>query len=287
MRPPFAWSRRRVLCVAACTITCLLLTAIQATALWSASVSVGVSISTGEPVPQPAAPVFRAGKSRATFVGGTGPFPPIAHIDGDTVWLDFGIVSEGNSDNSPEVLLIDNPGEVAYALSVSLSPGLRSLFPQVNLSPAALGAHETAVLGMKLDTHGVPVGSYEGTLTVSDLFGSFSREIPVKVTVVAPKVEAGEEAPPQPAADLQEKSIIPPTKPAVPAPAPVTEPVVGDNKIHVPTVPEPEPAPDPAPDPDPAPEPEPDPAPEPGPEPEPTPDPPPSPYYRAPNDLWA
>lgn len=158
--------------------------AASAVALWSASVSTGVSISTA---PQPAQlPVFRVGKSKATFVGGTGPFPTIAQVESQHMWLDFGVVAQGNSNNSNEILLIDNPGPASYALSASLSPEIRGLFSSVELLPAAVSPGGTATLAMKLDTHGVAIGSYEGTLTVSDLFGAFTSEIPVMVKVVAP-----------------------------------------------------------------------------------------------------
>ena len=252
--------------VAAVLFAVIMLNAALASALWSASVSVGVRISTAS---QPAQlPVFRVGKSKATFVGGTGPFPTIAQIKSERIWLDFGVVAQGNSDNSNEILLVDNPGSASYALNTSLTPEIRGLFSSVQLLPAAVSPGGTATLAMKLDTHGVAIGSYEGTLTVSDLFGTFTRDIPVSVKVVAPSDEK---------ATRDEAEVTDGSGPSAGAPRVRTTPVTPAPKATKPrTTPVPDPAAEPKPKPEPKPEPEPVPEPAPEPEPVPTPDSPPS-----------
>jgi len=192
-------SLQAIACIALGVVLLLGFSAGPTLALWSASVSTEFSITSAEPPPASAPPVFRVGKSKATIVNGTGPFEPIAHIDGDRIWLDFGVLAEGNSNNSPEVLLIDNPGEVPYSLSAPLTTEIRGAFSAVWLEPATLSPGGTATLGMKLDTRGLAVGSYEGTLTVCDLSGAFSKDIPVRFEVVAPGGECGQAVSPRPA----------------------------------------------------------------------------------------
>lgn len=234
----------RIACAVLCAALALTLGALPALALWSASATVSVQIASAPPEPVSAPPVFRAGKSKATIVNGTGPFEPIAHIDGDRVWLDFGVLAQGNSDNSPEVLLIDNPGEVPYALSASLTAEIRSAFPAISLTPAALFPGGTSTLGMKLDTHGLAVGSYEGTLTVCDLYGTFSEDIPVHFDVVA--TGAASDAPAQaqppavePAPPLEPGPVVPEVETA-PQPVPSAETTGAAGEL-LPPAPEPPP----------------------------------------------
>jgi hypothetical protein len=240
------------------------LTVMQAAALLGNSVSAGVRFKGA--CQQPIAAVFREGKSRATDAGGTGPSPRIAHVDGTSVWLDFGAVSEGNSNNSPEVLLIDNPGDIPYALSASLSTDIRTLFSVVSLAPESLPPGGTSTLGMKLDTHGVAPGSYEGTLTVADLFGSFTKEIQVRVKVLAPSEKQATE---------DEQGVPGGPRASTGTPRVRIAPVVPEQNAPKPRI-TPDPDPDPEPDPDPAPDPPPAPEPEADPEPPPSPDVPPS-----------
>ncbi|MDP3630463.1 MAG: hypothetical protein Q8S43_05845, partial [Actinomycetota bacterium] len=255
-----AWIRRLSLAIVVLSTTVAMGIAVaQAFALWSATVSVGMSVSSA--ASEAAAPIFHVGKSKATFSGGCGPFPHIAHRDGDRLWLDFGVVPEGNSNNSPEVLLIENPGKVPYALSASLSANIRGLFRSVTISPEALTGGHTSVLGMKLNTQGAVPGSYEGTLTVSDLFGTFTRHIPVRVEIVGSGGDETLNAEPTPSVDSL------PTGPgsggdtnATPAPAPTPTPKPTPKPVPQPTpVPVPTPEPTPEPKPEPTPEPLPDP----------------------------
>jgi hypothetical protein len=217
----------------------MMLYAAPASALWSASVSVGVSISTA---PQPSQmPVFRVGKSKATFVGGTGPFPTIAQMESGRLWLDFGAVAQGNSNNSRDILRLETPGPAPYELRTSLSSEIRDLFAPLKQMPEPLWPGESATLGMKIDSTRAAPGLYEGTLTVSDALGGFTSEIPIKVMVVEPsngsKVTATIERRAQGKPDLSVTSVR----------------SVPDRSVE--STPRPLPEEAPAPEPDPAPQP--------------------------------
>lgn len=189
MRRGVRTSWPRLAYIAAVTLAILPLAAVKTSALWSSSVSTTVRVTSAEDAPSSLH--FRIGKSKATFTGGTGPFPSIAHIDGDRVWLDFGTVTTENSNNSPEVLLLGNRGTVPCTLGVSLSSDIHTLFSVVRLYPDVLMPGEASVLAMKLDTRGVTPGLYEGVLTVSDPHRNLVKRIPLQVRVVAsePKIE--------------------------------------------------------------------------------------------------
>lgn len=183
MRHAVRTSLEPLVYLAAVMLAILPFAAAETSALWSSSVSAQVSVtSVGE---ASAPPQFHVGKSKATLTGGTGPFSPIAHVDGDRVWLDFGAVSADNSNNSPEVLLMYNPGNVPCTLRLSLSSEIRTLFSDVTLCPDVLMPGETSVLAMKLDTHGVTPGVYRGALTVTDQNSGLVKQIPLQVSVVA------------------------------------------------------------------------------------------------------
>ncbi|HEX9093295.1 MAG TPA: hypothetical protein VF902_04870 [Coriobacteriia bacterium] len=236
-------------------------------ASWSDSVSQTVSISSARTAP----PVFRPGTSRATYVSHGGPFPLIAHVDGAAVSLDFGEIGEGNTNNSPKVLFIDNPGPGALTLAASLSGDIVGLVREATLSPATLAAGQTATLAMKLDAHGATVGSHEGTITISDASIGFSKAIPVRVTVVssggAGLTALEQQVTSDPVPSGSSRHVAPETDPALPAPSrsPSTTPAPTDAGVpdaalmpppeapsaptDAPPAPAPEPPADPAPQP--------------------------------------
>ncbi len=185
--------RSRILGIVLAALLSVAATApLAADALWSAHVSATITVVSA-PAPD-APPSVMPGRSRATYVHGKGPFPRIARVVEGELMLDFGEVPQGNANTSPDVLVVANPGSQAYALSAVLSSDVAPLFERVEFSPAAVQPGDASHLAMKLRTRDVAPGIYTGTLTISDLFGTFVRAIPVRIAVVGTRSPMPESA---------------------------------------------------------------------------------------------
>ncbi len=131
-------------------------------------ISTGNQLIAGWEVPPETRLKLFVGTSKATWPKPGKP-PLIASIENDVLKLDFGYLSSGNTNNSPDAFRIQNLSNsqtnVVFVLSQEISP----FFGWILLEGGpVLGPQQTKRVEMKISIPaGTPVGRHVGTLTIT------------------------------------------------------------------------------------------------------------------------
>jgi hypothetical protein len=138
-----------------------------------------------------------AGKAKAERHDRSPAAQPIASVDADSkLRLDFGEVSAGNSNNSPDVFTIKNVSSSPLTVTVSASGDFAGFVDSIKVGKGGatrqleVDERQSVTINIKVPDD-TPAGDYTGTVTVSAGEDSTPIRIPVVITVLGGAGENG------------------------------------------------------------------------------------------------